>query len=107
MLQLTSGDQVLWAYARSVEREYGEGVFLHAALKVDRYEARGMFKAALVWRSVLKRIEVRNGYCVRARRRPLLNAIILHWLPLDRSAFLTDHAVQHPVVEREHVLGGK
>lgn len=64
-LRLTSGDQELWAFARSVERDYGEGAFLHAALKVDRYYAKGMGEAAQVWHQVLKRIEVWDGY-----RRP-------------------------------------
>ena len=72
MLQLTSGDQELWAYARSVEREHGQGAFLYAAMKADRYEARGMRQAAKVWRKVLKRIEVRNGFLRPCEATPAL-----------------------------------
>ena len=50
-------DQELWACALIVERDHGEGAWLHAAMKVDRFNARGMTDAAGVWREVLKRLE--------------------------------------------------
>ena len=50
-------DQELWACVQSIERQYGEGAFLHAVMKVDRFKARGMKEAAGVWREVLRRID--------------------------------------------------
>ena len=52
-----SREAELWACALAIEREYGDGAFLHAALKIDRFEARGRRDAAKVWREVMKRIE--------------------------------------------------
>ena len=50
-------DQELWACALAIEREHGEGAFLHAAMEIDRLDAEGESEAAKVWREVLKRIE--------------------------------------------------
>ena len=50
-------DQELWACALVIEREQGEGAFLHAAMEIDRLDAEGERDAAGVWREVLKRIE--------------------------------------------------
>ena len=49
-------DQELWACAIAVEREHGEGAFLHAAMEIDRLDAEGVSKAAGVWREVLNRL---------------------------------------------------
>ena len=51
-------DQELWACALAIEREHGEGAFLHAAMEVDRFQTRGLRDAANVWSEVLKRIEL-------------------------------------------------
>ena len=50
-------DQELWACAIAVERQHGEGAFLHAAMEIDRLDADGERDAAGVWREVLKRLE--------------------------------------------------
>ena len=50
-------DQELWACALAVEREHGEGAFLHACFEIDRLDTEGQRAAANVWREVLKRIE--------------------------------------------------
>ena len=50
-------DQELWACAIAVERQHGEGAFLHAAMEIDRLDAEGERDAAGVWREVLKRLE--------------------------------------------------
>ena len=50
-------DQELWACALAVEREHGDGAFLHAAMEIDRLDAEGDGEAAGVWREVLKRLE--------------------------------------------------
>ena len=50
-------DQELWACAIAIERQHGEGAFLHAAMEIDRLNAEGERDAAGVWREVLKRLE--------------------------------------------------
>ena len=50
-------DHELWACAIAVERQHGEGAFLHAAMEIDRLDADGERDAAGVWREVLKRLE--------------------------------------------------
>ena len=50
-------DQELWACALAIERQHGDGAFLHAAMEIDRLDAEGERKAAGVWGEVLKRIE--------------------------------------------------
>lgn len=52
-----SRDQELWACALAVERQHGDGAFLHAAMEIDRFDAEGQRAAATVWREVLKRLE--------------------------------------------------
>ena len=54
-------DQELWACALAIEREHGEGAFLHAAMEIDRLDTEGEQEAAGVWREVLKRIEALEG----------------------------------------------
>jgi len=39
-------DQELWACPLAVERDHGEGVFLHAAMEIDRLDAEGQREAA-------------------------------------------------------------
>lgn len=51
-------DHELWACALAIEREHGDGAFLHAAMEIDRLDAEGESEAAGVWREVLKRLEV-------------------------------------------------
>ena len=55
-------DYELWACALRIERDHGEGAWLHAAMKVDRFNTRGMKEAAGVWREVLKRLEALDGH---------------------------------------------
>jgi hypothetical protein len=50
-------DQELWGCAVAVEREHGRAAFLHAAMKIDRFDALGERQAAQVWREILKRVE--------------------------------------------------
>ena len=50
-------DQELWACALAVERQHGEGAFLHASFEINRLDAEGQRQAANVWREVLKRID--------------------------------------------------
>ena len=50
-------DQELWACALAIERQHGEGAFLHAAMEIDRLDTDGERDAAGVWREVLKRLE--------------------------------------------------
>ena len=50
-------DQELWACALAIEREHGDGAFLHAAMEIDRLDAESEREAAGVWREVLKRLE--------------------------------------------------
>ena len=54
-------DQELWACALAIEREHGEGAFLHASIEIDCFDAAGEHDAAQVWREVLKRIESLEG----------------------------------------------
>jgi hypothetical protein len=58
-------DAELWACALAIERRYGAGAFLHAAMQIDAHEERGECLAASVWRDVLKRIEA-----LEADKRP-------------------------------------
>ncbi|MDP3677052.1 MAG: hypothetical protein Q8R44_18440 [Novosphingobium sp.] len=55
-------DLELWACALAIEREHGEGAFLHAAMEIDRMDAEGEREAAGVWREVLKRVEALKGH---------------------------------------------
>jgi hypothetical protein len=55
-MTLTSSRE-LWACALAIEREHGEGAFLHAAMQIDRLDAEGQREAAGVWRLVLKRLD--------------------------------------------------
>ena len=50
-------DQELWACALAIEREHGDGAFLHATMAIDWLDAEGERETAGVWREVLKRIE--------------------------------------------------
>lgn len=50
-------DLELWACALAIERQYGAGAFLHAAMEIDRLDAEGEREAAHVWREVLKRLD--------------------------------------------------
>ena len=54
-------DHELWACALAIEREYGDGAFLHATMEIDRLDAEGEREAAGVWREVLKRLDALEG----------------------------------------------
>jgi hypothetical protein len=56
-------EQELWACALAIEREYGDGAILHAAMEIDRLNAEGAREAARMWWEVLKRIDrLRAGH---------------------------------------------
>ena len=54
-------DQELWACTLAIEREHGDGAFLHAAMEIDRLVSEGEREAAGVWREVLQRLEALEG----------------------------------------------
>ena len=59
-------DQELWACALEIERQHGEGAFLHASMRIDELDGVGDSEGVKVWRVILKRIEAletRSAQC--------------------------------------------
>lgn len=53
-------DAEIWACTLTIEREHGPRAFLHAAMQIDEFDAKGERQAAGVWREVLIRLAALN-----------------------------------------------